>query len=268
MAAYKHPYHMVDPSPWPYISGQGALGVAVGLVLWFQGYEKATVVTLWGLFMLLWMMFEWWRDVIREGTFQGAHTIRVQRGLRWGMILFIISEVCFFFGFFWGFFHSALGPGIEIGSVWPPVGVQVLETFDVPLLNTAILLTSGATVTWAHHALINGDRDNTLKALILTIVLGIVFTGFQAMEYLEASFSIADSVFGSAFFICTGAHGCHVLIGTLFLIVCLFRIIANQFTKHHHNGLEAAIMYWHFVDYVWIFLFISVYWWTEYGFFG
>lgn len=206
-------------------------------------------------------MIVWWRDVIREATYQGHHTLVVQKGLKIGMLWFIISEVCFFISFFWAFFHSALSPAVELGVVWPPVGIQALNPFEVPLLNTAILLSSGATVTWSHHALIAGNRKQAISGLLLTIILGVLFTALQALEYYEASFTIADSVYGSTFFVATGFHGLHVLIGTTFLTVCFVRMLKHHFTKWHHNGFEASIWYWHFVDYVWIFLFISIYWW-------
>jgi cytochrome c oxidase subunit 3 len=229
--------------------------------MYFHSYAYGDLLALAGFTLILLVMIVWWRDVIREASFEGRHTIIVQRGLKMGMILFICTEVFFFFSFFWAFFHSALGPAIELGAAWPPTGIVALNPFEVPLLNTAILLSSGATVTWSHHALIAGDRKNAILALIITIVLGLVFTALQALEYYEASFSIADSVYGSTFYVATGFHGLHVIIGTLFLIVCLLRMINHHYTQNHHNGYEAAIFYWHFVDYVWIFLFITIYWW-------
>ena len=261
MGNHYHPYHLVDPSPWPYVSSMAALGLTTGLVMWFHSYEYGELLALTGLSLLLFTMGIWWRDVIREASFQGHHTLVVQKGLKIGMLWFIISEVVFFFSFFWAFFHSSLSPCIEIGATWPPVGISALDPFEVPLLNTAILLSSGATVTWSHHALISGDRANAILGLGLTILLGVVFTFLQGLEYFEASFTIADSIYGSTFFLATGFHGLHVIIGTLFLMVCFVRILKHHFTKHHHNGFEAAIWYWHFVDYVWIFLYICIYWW-------
>ena len=261
MAKHYHPFHLVDPSPWPYVGAFGALGMTIGGVMYFHSYEYGELLLLTSMSVVILVMIVWWRDVIREGSFEGHHTMVVQRGLRQGMLLFIVSEVMFFFSFFWAFFHSSMGPTIEIGGVWPPIGIVPIDAFEVPLLNTAILLTSGATVTWCHYGVIGGDRFNSIVSLFLTIVLGIIFTGLQALEYYEAPFTIADSVFGSTFFMATGFHGFHVLIGTSFLAVCFFRLLDNHFTKHHHNGLEAAIWYWHFVDFVWIFLFFSIYWW-------
>jgi cytochrome c oxidase subunit 3 len=229
--------------------------------MYFHSYKYSELLLIFSFIVILLVMIVWWRDVIREATYQGHHTLAVQKSLRIGMLLFILSEVCFFFSFFWGFFHSSLSPSIDIGATWPPIGIQAFNPFEIPLLNTAILLSSGATVTWSHHALISGNRKESILALILTIILGIFFTALQGLEYYEASFSIADSVYGSTFFVATGFHGLHVIIGTTFLIVCLFRLINHQFTKHHHNGYEASIWYWHFVDYVWIFLYICIYWW-------
>ena len=203
----------------------------------------------------------WWRDVIREATFEGHHTSVVQTGLRYGMILFIVSEVMFFSGFFWAFFHSALAPTVEIGSIWPPEGIHPFNPWDVPLLNTIILLASGATVTWAHHAITTGLRYQAIYALVLTLLLAVIFTSLQAFEYLEASFNISDGIYGSTFYMATGFHGFHVIIGTTFLAVCLVRLINYHFTTTHHFGFEAAAWYWHFVDVVWLFLFVSIYWW-------
>jgi len=206
-------------------------------------------------------MFQWWRDVSREATFQGHHTVPVGVGLRWGMILFITSEVLFFFAFFWAFFHSSLAPTVELGSHWPPTGIEPLNPFHVPLLNTAVLLASGVTVTWAHHSLLAGNRAEATQALALTITLGMYFTALQLFEYIQAPFTIADAAYGSTFFVATGFHGLHVIIGSSFLTVCLLRQIRFHFSNNHHFGFEAAAWYWHFVDVVWLFLFVSIYWW-------
>lgn len=256
-----HPFHLVDPSPWPFVGSFSALGLTIGSVMYFHNYQNGELLMIFSFLMILLTMFVWWRDVIREGTYQGHHTIVVQRGLKWGMLLFILTEVCFFISFFWAFFHSSLSPDIALGCSWPPVGIQALNPFDIPLLNTALLLTSGATITWSHHAMVAGNRSQAIGALALTVLLGLVFTALQAWEYIEAPFTIADSVYGTTFFVATGFHGLHVIIGTLFLAVCLWRLVQHHFTRHHHNGFEAAAYYWHFVDYVWIFLFVSIYWW-------
>nr|AKQ50958.1 cytochrome c oxidase subunit III [Isactinernus quadrilobatus] len=254
-----HPYHLVDPSPWPYIGACGALFITVGSVVYFH-YSQSWILCL-GVVTLGLTMIVWWRDVIREATFQGLHTVVVKQGLKYGMLLFIASEVLFFFSFFWAFFHSSLAPTVELGAVWPPQGVNPLNPFSVPLLNTAVLLSSGATVTWAHHAIISGKKPEAIRGLTATVVLGVIFTALQAMEYYEAPFAISDSVYGSTFFVATGFHGLHVLIGTTFLAVCLARLASHQFTRHHHIGFEAASWYWHFVDVVWLFLYVCIYWW-------
>lgn len=239
----------------------GALGITVGGAFNMHNYSSGSSIMLGGFIIVIMVMIVWWRDVIREATFQGNHTAIVQRGLRWGMILFILSEVCFFFSFFWAFFHSALAPAVELGATWPPYGIEGINPFDVPLLNTALLVASGAAVTYGHHATIAGDKHHSIVGLLITIVLGVIFTGVQAFEYIEAPFTIADSVYGSCFFVATGFHGLHVLIGTTFLFVCICRLIYNQLTSGHHVGYEASIWYWHFVDIVWIFLYVTIYWW-------
>lgn len=259
IAHTRHPYHLVDPRPWPLTSSLGALLLTSGLVKWFYFFSIDLFIL--GVLSVILSIIQWWRDVIREGTFQGLHTSKVQRGLQWGIILFIISEVIFFFSFFWAFFHSRLSPSLELGRVWPPVGVQPFNPFNIPLLNTAILLRSGATVTWAHHRLLHREHSEAVFRLALTVILGLYFTRLQAFEYIEAPFSIADSVYGSTFFVATGFHGLHVIIGSTFLIVCLGRLIKAHFSSTHHFGFEAAAWYWHFVDVVWLFLYVSIYWW-------
>lgn len=214
-----------------------------------------------GLTLTLVVIYQWWRDISKEGAAQGLHSNIVELGLRWGIILFIVSEVFFFLSFFWAFFHRSLSPAIDLGSVWPPSGLMPFNPFQVPLLNTIVLLSSGVSVTWAHHALIRGNYSSTRQGLGLTVLLGIYFTCLQAMEYYEASFRIADRVYGATFFIATGFHGLHVLVGTTFLIVCYLRHNEGHFSALHHFGFEAAAWYWHFVDVVWLFLFISIYWW-------
>ena len=257
----RHPFHLVDPSPWPLFASMSAFLTTLGGVMYMHSYQGGTFVLPFGFCMLLYAMFVWWRDVVREATYQGLHTSAVQTGLRYGMILFIVSEVMFFVAFFWAFFHSSLAPAVEIGAVWPPKGIEVLNPWEIPFLNTIILLTSGASVTWAHHAILSGNRDQAIYGLIITVVLAVIFTGFQAYEYLEAPFTISDSVYGSTFYLSTGFHGFHVTIGTIFLTVCLIRLIKRHFTKNHHFGFEAAAWYWHMVDVVWLFLFVCVYYW-------
>lgn len=262
-----HFFHLVDPSPWPLLASLSSLLLTFGAVMYFQFYTGGGFLMLTGFFSLLLVLISWWRDVVREATYQGHHTSVVQFGLRIGMLLFIISEVMFFAGFFWAFFHSSLAPTVEIGCVWPPYGIDVISPWDVPLLNTAILLLSGCTVTWAHHSLVKGDRPETVKALGITIALAVIFTACQVHEYFEAAFSISDGIYGSTFYMATGFHGFHVIIGTLFLAVSLYRVYYYHFTKEHHFGFEAAAWYWHFVDVVWLFLFVSIYWWGSTGYY-
>nr|UBN08783.1 cytochrome c oxidase subunit 3 [Macropanesthia kraussiana] len=259
MSSHNHPFHLVDKSPWPITGAVGALITMTGLIKWFHLYNNQLIFI--GFTIMILTMIQWWRDIVREGTYQGLHTKFVTKGLRWGMILFIISEVFFFISFFWAFFHSSLSPTIEIGSLWPPIGIQPFNPLQIPLLNTAILLSSGVTVTWAHHGLLENNYSQTFQGLLLTIMLGIYFTALQAYEYLEASFTIADSVYGSTFFMATGFHGLHVIIGTTFLLTCFLRHLYYHFSSNHHFGFEAAAWYWHFVDVVWLFLYISIYWW-------
>nr|ACS37163.1 cytochrome c oxidase subunit III [Schistometopum thomense] len=259
MAHQAHTYHMVDPSPWPLTGALAALLLTSGLAMWFH-YGLMIILYL-GFIILLLTMIQWWRDIIRESTFQGHHTSTVQKSLRYGMILFITSEVFFFLGFFWAFYRASLAPTIELGEYWPPTGIFPLDPFEVPLLNTAVLLASGVTVTWAHHSIMSNNRKEAIHALTLTIMLGLYFTALQATEYHEAPFTISDGIYGSTFFVATGFHGLHVIIGSSFLIVCLLRQIMHHFTSNHHFGFEAAAWYWHFVDVVWLFLYVSIYWW-------
>nr|BAK23153.1 cytochrome c oxidase subunit III [Danionella mirifica] len=259
MARQTHAFHLVNMSPWPLTGAVAALFLTSGMASWFH-FNSVLFMVL-GLVLLILTMIQWWRDVIRESTFQGHHTPQVIKGLRFGMILFITSEVLFFFGFFWAFYHSSLAPVNEIGGCWPPTGICSLDPFEVPLLNTAVLLASGVTITWTHHSLMEGNRKEALQSLTLTIVLGVYFTILQVMEYFESPFTIADGVFGSTFFVATGFHGLHVIIGSTFLIVCNLRLFQSHFTPQHHFGFEAAAWYWHFVDVVWLFLYVSMYWW-------
>ena len=257
----QHPFHLVDPSPWPLTGSTAALMLTTGSVLWMHGYSGGGFFASLGMLFLLATMAVWWRDIVREGTFEGQHTQEVRGGLRYGMVLFIVSEVMFFVAFFWAFFWAALAPTPEIGSVWPPHGIEALAAFEVPLLNTAILLCSGVSVTYAHHAIVAGYRDDASTGLVITVVLAIIFTCLQAQEYFASTFSISDSVYGSTFFMATGFHGFHVFVGTVFLFICLLRLWAYHFTTGHHFGFEAAAWYWHFVDVVWLFLFVAIYWW-------
>lgn len=259
MLNQNHPFHLVSVSPWPLTGALGALFLTLGTVQCFHSSNNILIKI--GVFTIALTIYQWWRDVTRESTFQGRHSFKVSKGIRWGIILFITSEIFFFISFFWAFFHSSLSPNIELGISWPPKGIYPFNPLKIPLLNTIILLSSGVTITWAHHALLKNNFSQINQSLLITISLGIYFTILQGYEYLEASFSIADSIFGASFFIATGFHGLHVIIGTIFIIVSASRGYALHFSSNHHFGFEAAAWYWHFVDVVWLFLYITIYWW-------
>jgi len=255
----EHSFHIVDQSPWPLTGAIAAITLTSGITKWFNEFNINLFLL--GSAILIITCIQWWRDIKRERTFQGLHTSIVAKGIRWGIILFITSEVLFFFSFFWAFFHRSLSPTIELGLQWPPSGVTPFNPIQVPLLNTIILLASGVTVTWSHHRIIENNHSQATSSLVITVILGIYFTFLQALEYWEASFTISDSTYGSTFFVATGFHGLHVIIGTSFLLVCLIRLLNNHFSRNHHFGFEAAAWYWHFVDVVWLFLYMSIYWW-------
>ena len=265
--AQNHDYHLVDPSPWPVIGSVSAFILAVGAIQFMHGASALYVIP--GFLGVLYTMLMWWRDVVREAEYGGHHTKVVQLHLRYGMIMFIASEVMFFVAWFWAYFDASLFTGEAIqyarvehtGGVWPPEGIETFDPWHLPLINTLILLTSGTTVTWAHHALVHGNRNGLKWGLILTIALGALFTCVQAYEYSHAAFGFSDNIYGATFFMATGFHGAHVLIGTIFLIVCLMRALAGHFKPDHHFGFEAAAWYWHFVDVVWLFLFACIYVW-------
>jgi cytochrome c oxidase subunit 3 len=251
-----HPYHMVAPSPWPPLGAAAALILAGGAIVFM--HDGGPWIMLAGLAAVLYVMFRWWADVIREAQDGHSHNAIVRIGLRYGMALFICTEVMFFFGFFWAFFNASLFPA---GGVWPPKGIQTFDPWGLPFLNTLILLASGATLTWAHHGLIEDYRRDLVRGLAATIALGIIFTLIQAYEYSHAAFGFKEGIYPTTFFMATGFHGFHVIVGTIFLTVCLVRAVKGHFKPDHHVGFEAAAWYWHFVDVVWLFLFFSIYWW-------
>jgi len=278
-----HDYHIIDPSPWPLFGSIGALVMAIGAIGWMQAGQGNEFALLgiplsnpWtffiGLLIVLYTMFGWWGDTIKEAH-QGHHTKVVSIHLRYGMIMFIASEVMFFVAWFWAVFDASLfydeanqvSRLAYTGGTWPPAGMEVLDPLHLPLYNTVILLLSGTTVTWAHHALLHNDRSGLKWGLALTIVLGILFSSVQAYEYAHAPYSFSGSLYGATFFMATGFHGFHVLVGTIFLLVCFFRALAGDFTPKQHFGFEAAAWYWHFVDVVWLFLFFVIYVWGSWG---
>nr|ARH54733.1 cytochrome c oxidase subunit 3 [Trigonopterus sp. 2 AH-2016] len=254
-----HPFHLVDPSPWPILGSLSVFSFMMGLIKWFHFNE--TNLLFFSTLTISMIMIQWWRDIVRESTFQGLHTLKVTSGLRWGMILFITSEIFFFMAFFWAYFHASLSPSVELGMNWPPKGISPFNPLEIPLLNTLVLLSSGLSITWSHHCLMENNYYQTIFSLMITVILGFYFTALQMFEYIEAPFTIADSVYGSTFFMTTGLHGLHVIIGSLFLFICLIRMYFNHFSSTHHFGFEAAAWYWHFVDVVWLFLYMSIYWW-------
>lgn len=256
-----HPYHLVDSSPWPFFISWTLFFMAIGAVLYLHGFLNGGVLFNLAFVLTASVMFFWLGDVNIEGTYLGNHSKEVKAGIMIGFILFIISEVFAFLSIFWAFFHSAIVPSIELGGQWPPIGITTINPFAIPLLNTVILVSSGAFITFGHHALIAGKRKETILSVYLTIILALIFTMLQAFEYMDSNFSMSDSVFGSSFYASTGLHGMHVIIGTIFIIVSFFRIILYNVTKQSHVGLESGILYWHFVDVVWLFLFIAVYFW-------
>nr|UKZ48263.1 cytochrome c oxidase subunit III [Punctum randolphii] len=256
------PFHLVEFSPWPILGSATLTSMPLGLILLIRANSSYTLFL--GMIMTALIAFLWWRDIVRESTYQGHHPSYVISGLKFGVGLFIVSEICFFFAFFWAYFHSSLSPSIEIGSVWPPIGISTLETFQVPLLNTSVLLLSGVSITWSHHSLEQGQYKSAIQGLLITFLLGAYFLFLQFGEYQETAFTIADSVYGSTFFVATGFHGLHVLVGATFLLVCLIRMTKFHFDKSHHVGFLAAAWYWHFVDVVWLFLYISIYWWGSF----
>jgi len=273
MAAHakNHDYHLVNPSPWPLVASIATFVLAIGAILWMHKMAPIWVMLI-GLVGVLYTMFAWWADVVKESQ-GGDHTPVVQMHHRYGMILFIASEVMFFVAWFWAYFDGFFNYDApeqyarlaSMGGHWPPTGVELFDPFHLPLFNTLLLLTSGTTVTWAHHALLHNDREGLKWGLILTILLGALFSVVQGIEYAEAKFQFAGNLYGAAFFMATGFHGFHVIVGTIFLIVCLFRAQAGHFTPKKHLGFEFAAWYWHFVDVVWLFLFASIYVWGSWG---
>nr|AZL93207.1 cytochrome c oxidase subunit 3 [Eupelmus sp. ZJUH_2016012] len=261
MKKFFQPYHLVTLSPWPLLMSFSVLILLTGVLYWFNYYSLFLLYL--GIILSIMVMFQWWRDVVRESMLQGFHTKIVIKGLKMGMLLFIISEILFFSSIFWCYLHMFLSPSIEIGSLWPPKNISTFNPMSIPLLNTVILLSSGISITYCHYALLSSKLNSSLISMFITIFLGVIFTYFQFLEYNEASFSISDSVYGSIFFMSTGFHGLHVFIGNLFLLVNLIRIWKNNFSSIHHYGFEAAAWYWHFVDVVWLFLFLLIYFWSS-----
>ena len=265
-----HQFHLVKPSIWPFLGAMTAGLMMAGAVMFMHNvsigaFHVGAKLLVPGFLGVLGIMWVWWRDVIREAVVEKAHSSVTRVGFRYGMALFISSEVMFFVAFFWAFFNASLFPTAGIGGVWPPKGVAFVHPFDLPFLMTMVLLLSGCTVTWAHHAILEGKQAEAVRALAVTVALGLLFTGIQGYEYFHAEFGFKDSVYSSAFYMATGFHGFHVIVGSIFLMVCLGRAMKGHFTPQSHFGFEAAAWYWHFVDVVWLFLFTAIYWWGNSG---
>nr|AXS65505.1 cytochrome c oxidase subunit 3 [Elateroidea sp. 8 KM-2017] len=254
-----HPFHLVNYSPWPILCSMNLLGLMTGSITFMHLLEPKLMI--FSTMVMILCSLQWWRDITRESTFQGNHTIKVTMNLKWGMILFIISELFFFTAFFWMFLHSSLSPTIEIGMKWPPNNILTFNPTMIPLLNTIILLSSGLSITWAHQCMLENNFYQSIESMMITMMLGIYFSSLQLFEYMQSSFSLSDSIYGSSFFVATGFHGLHVIIGTTFITVNLFRINMLHFSKTHHMGFEAAAWYWHFVDIIWLILYLMIYWW-------
>nr|AIC09091.1 Cytochrome c oxidase subunit III [Gasteruption sp. M19] len=260
MTKTNFPFHLVTYSPWPILTSTSLMILLMGTSIFFS-FSIKTIMMI-GFFTTSLCAFQWWRDVIRESTFQGFHTKMVCKGIKMGMILFIISEIFFFISFFWTYFHMFLAPSIEIGMLWPPKGIKSFDPLSIPLLNTILLISSGISITWSHHSILNNLKNKSTLSLMLTIFLGIYFSLLQYYEYKSAPFCMSDSVYGSIFFLMTGFHGIHVIIGTIFLIICLNRLFMNHMSMNHHLSFELSSWYWHFVDVIWLLLYILIYWWN------
>nr|YP_010990596.1 cytochrome c oxidase subunit III [Nisia atrovenosa]WOW98923.1 cytochrome c oxidase subunit III [Nisia atrovenosa] len=256
-----HPFHMVSLSPWPILISFSIMSMLIGMIEMI--YFKSKMSFIIGMSSTMLISSQWWRDISRESTLEGNHTKKILTMMKMGMILFIVSEIMFFISFFWTFYHSSLSPCIQIGMKWPPPSILTFNPLQIPLLNTIILLSSGVSITWAHHNLLNNKMSNSIKSILITIALGVYFSVLQFIEYKESSFSISDSIYGSLFFMSTGFHGIHVIIGTLFILINLKWLKNFHLSSLNHLSFESAAWYWHFVDIVWLFLYLSIYWWGK-----
>ena len=257
----RHLFHILPPSPWPLVSSFGAFFLLSGLCFYMHRIFSGGAFFFLGLLIVLVAAFSWFFDIINEATFEGDHTLAVRVGLKNGFLLFVVSEIMLFFGFFWAFFHSSFCPSIELGGHWPPTGIPYMNFLDFPFLNSLLLIVSGLSITWAHRSVALGSFSESITSFLATIALGTIFITLQMVEYYEAAFDISDSVYSSTFFMLTGLHGLHVIVGVSFILFCFLRLLKNHFTMAHYLGLVMAIWYWHFVDVVWIILFIFVYCW-------
>lgn len=253
-----HPFHLTTNRPWPLIISFNIINFLFRNVIRLN--SKFSLINLFFILTLILTLYQWWRDLVRERTFQGFHTLNILNIIKFRIIIFIISELFFFISFFWTFLHSSISPSIEIGNLWPPKIIKIFNPYDIPLLNSIILISSGLTITWRHH-LIKNNSKKCILLLKITIFLGIYFSILQYFEYKEAHFSFNDRIFGSIFFIATGFHGIHVIIGTIFLIISHLRLSKNHISIIHHLNFDLSSWYWHFVDVIWLILYILIYWW-------
>lgn len=273
---FNFPYHLVENSPWPFTTALSIFSMLLGFVLCMQNpyhqlqlcWENVNktmncyILTILSILSLLYSVYNWWNDIIKEGSKRGEHTLKVQNNLTIGFILFVVSEAMIFISFFFSYFYNSLIPDpYSFGGMWPPIGIESMDYKSVPLLNTAILFFSGISITATHNYLINKNKISTIFYLLITILLGLLFVYFQYFEYFNALFTISDSVFGSSFFLITGFHGIHVIIGVAFLFVTFLRLIFNHFYFNHFLGFNFSSIYYHFVDVIWIFVFAFLYCW-------
>ena len=259
MGRKRHLFHIVEPSPWPLLSSFGVFLFTTGLIFYMQEYSSKFFF--FGIIILIISSFFWFNDIINESSFLGYHTLVVRKGLKYGFMLFITSEIMLFLGFFWASFHSPLCVANNLGAIWPPIGLIIIPVYDYPFSNTILLIVSGFAVTWVHRGIALSSFKECIDGFLITIFLGIFFVILQGMEYYEATFNFNDSIYACTFYMSTGSHGCHVIAGVLFLIVCFIRLLLNHYLNNHYSGLVFAIWYWHFVDGVWILLFLSLYCW-------
>ena len=257
----QHPFHMVMPSPWPIVVSFALLSLALSLALTMHGYIGNMNMVYLALFVLLTSSILWFRDIVAEATYLGDHTIAVRKGINLGFLMFVLSEVLIFAGLFWAYFHSAMSPDVLLGACWPPVGIEAVQPTELPLLNTIILLSSGATVTYSHHALIAGNRNKALSGLLITFWLIVIFVTCQYIEYTNAAFTISDGVYGPVFYAGTGLHFLHMVMLAAMLGVNYWRMRNYHLTAGHHVGYETTIIYLHVLDVIWLFLYVVFYWW-------
>nr|YP_009938255.1 cytochrome c oxidase subunit III [Hyalopterus pruni]QNU07674.1 cytochrome c oxidase subunit III [Hyalopterus pruni] len=261
MMKTNQPYFILNLSPWPILMSFNTFNLMISNIMIMN--FKINFISLLNLFLIIMISMLWWRDIIRESTFQGNHNFYIMNLIKFSMILFIISEMFLFISFFWNFLHNSLAPSIELGLNWPPKNISFFNPLLIPLLNTIILLTSSFTVTLAHFYLLNNSKKKTILFMNLTIILSMYFLMLQILEYKQATFTFSDSIFGSSFYMATGFHGLHVMIGTIFLIINLMRMIKLHFSFIHHISFELSAWYWHFIDIIWLFLYMTFYWWNN-----